>query len=363
MYKLLHIVLGFLILAVVSVSCTKTTDEPVAPVLAELEVIIPSVVGDEGNREVVKRVRFIVFKNMTTDARLDVNEYTETTSSIAVTNFSAKLKATVSDNSMVIVIVNEPTAMKNVLDAISGTRDAENMIFNIADIMNAAGAISDMPMIGVKRDIAVVAEPGPTDNKVKMVVERAVARVDIYLEAMPGSVSTGYTENSSVMLHNVSYQSYFAMGNVDNGTRDNTTETWKNYGKVMQNVAVQDVPKTWPTGTDETWFYIPGNAANNRQMLASFYVAERLFTTDFPGDRLAVSMANIKRANLLTGTTERVVIDKITPKEGGNEEDFNEIRRNNVYEITARVGAVSEITFVSVSVEAWVPLNVDIPIN
>ena len=42
-----------------------------------------------------------------------------------------------------------------------------------------------------------------------MVIERAVARVDVFIEAIDGGAVTGYTAGStSVTLHNFSHDSY-----------------------------------------------------------------------------------------------------------------------------------------------------------
>ena len=74
-------------------------------------------------------------------------------------------------------------------------------------------------MTGVIRDISIAPDETKT---VQMVIERAVARVDVFIEAIDGGAVTGYTAGStSVTLHNFSHDSYFVMGNVGNGTRDN----------------------------------------------------------------------------------------------------------------------------------------------
>ena len=104
------------------------------------------------------------------------------------------------------------------------------MIYDISDILNSDGQIistTGMPMTGVIRDISIAPDETKT---VQMVIERAVARVDVFIEAIDGGAVTGYTAGStSVTLHNFSHDSYFVMGNVDNGTR--ITPTLQNYGK------------------------------------------------------------------------------------------------------------------------------------
>ena len=85
------------------------------------------------------------------------------------------------------------------------------------------------------------------------------------------------------------------MGNVDNGTRDNTDSS-KNYGKVKEDVSESNLlTHKWTAATTETWAYSSAPGAENRKLLCSFYTAERLFKSDY-SDRLSISMANVPKA-------------------------------------------------------------------
>ena len=144
------------------------------------------------------------------------------------------------------------------------------------------------------------------------------------------------------------------MGNVDNGTRDNANPS-KNYGKVKEDVPESDLlPGAWTATTSETWAYSSATGAKNRKLLCSFYTAERIFKSDY-SDRLAVSMANVpKGPSDVTGITEKVIetITKVDDKGSPTAQPFTEIRRNNVYQITARVGKIG-IQILTITVEDW----------
>jgi len=207
-------------------------------------------------------------------------------------------------------------------------------------------------MTGVIRDISIAPDETKT---VQMVIERAVARVDVFIEAIDGGAVTGYTAGStSVTLHNFSHDSYFVMGNVGNGTRDNADSS-KNYGKVKEDVSESNLlTHSWTAATTETWAYSSAPGAENRKLLCSFYTAERLFKSDY-SDRLSISMANVlKGPSDVTGITGKV-IESVTKVDGTGSptaQPFTEIRRNNVYQVTARVGKIG-IQILTISVEDW----------
>lgn len=89
-------------------------------------------------------------------------------------------------------------------------------------------------------------------------------------------------------------------------------------------------------------------------MLCSFYTAERIFKSDY-SDRLSISMANVpKGPSDVTGITGKV-IESVTKVDGTGSptaQPFTEIRRNNVYQVTARVEKVG-IQILTISIEDW----------
>ena len=179
--------------------------------------------GDVEQQEKINSMRFIVFGSTPSGVRMDVNEHILLSTPETATDIDAQLlEVTSSNDILVVVIANEPQSLTSKLDGISNLLTLQEMIYDISDILNSDGQIistTGMPMTGVIRDISIAPDETKT---VQMVIERAVARVDVFIEAIDGGAVTGYTAGStSVTLHNFSHDSYFVMGNVDNGTRDN----------------------------------------------------------------------------------------------------------------------------------------------
>lgn len=351
--KLLHIIyLPFIFLLF---SCSNAVDDLLPLTRAQLSINLLNE-GDLERQEEIKTIRFIVFNHASGVARLDVNKRVVLYTPGTATDITAQLLKVVPDNDiMVIVIVNEPQSLISELDGIGNLGALQEIDYNIAGILNSDGEIissTGMPMTGVIRGISVAPDETKT---VKMVIERAVARVDIFLEATDGGAVTGYTAgSSSVTLHSFTRNSYFVMGNEANGTRDNADPS-KNYGKVMEDVPVSDLlAETWTAAATETWSYSSVTGAVNRKLLCSFYAAERIFKSDY-SDRLAVSMTNIlKGPPDITGITEKVIETIIKVDDSGTPvaQPFTEIRRNNVYQIVAKVGKVG-IQILTITVENW----------
>jgi hypothetical protein len=364
--KLLHIIcLTFITLLF---ACSRDAADEL-PILTRAQLNIGLVNdGDAERQEEIKSIRFIVFDNATSGAILDVNKLVILDTPGTATDITAQLLKVIPNNDIiVIVIANEPQSLTAKLNGITELPLLEELNYSVASVLDSDGEIissTGMPMTGVIRDISIA--PDET-QKVEMVIERAVARVDIFLEAIDGGAMTGYTAGSTtVTLHNFTRGSYFVMGNEANGTRDNTDPS-KNYGKVKGNASDSDLStETWTASTSEMWAYSSATGAKNRKLLSSFYVAERTFRSDY-SDRLAVSMANVlKGPPDVTGVTEKVIetITKVDDKGTPVAQPFTEIRRNNVYQITARVGKIG-IQILTITVEDWgevknIDLNMDL---
>lgn len=352
--KLLHIIC--LVFTTLLFACSRDAADEL-PTLTRAQLSIGLVDdGDAERQEEIKSIRFIVFGNATSGAILDVNKLVILDTPGTATDITAQLlKVVPNKDIIVIVIANEPQSLTAELNGITELPLLQELDYSIASILDSNGEIASttgMPMTGVIRGISVASAE---TKSVKMVIERAVARVDVFLEAIEGGAVTGYTAGStSVTLHNLSNDSYFVMGNVDNGTRDNANPS-KNYGKVKEDVPESDLlPGAWTATTSDTWAYSSATGAENRKLLCSFYTAERIFKSDY-SDRLAVSMTNIpKGPSGVTGITEKVIetITKVDDKGSPTAQPFTEIRRNNVYQITARVGKIG-IQILTITVEDW----------
>ena len=339
--KLLHII--YLASTILLFSCSREADVayelPAHTTRAQLSIDLVNN-GDVEQQEKINSMRFIVFGSTPGGVRLDVNEHILLSTPETATDIDAQLlEVTSSNDILVVVIANEPQSLTSQLDGIANLLTLQEMIYDISSILNNDGQIisaTGMPMTGVIRDISI-------------------ARVDVFIEAIDGGAVTGYTAGStSVTLHNFSHDSYFVMGNVGNGTRDNADSS-KNYGKVKEDVSESNLlTHSWTAATTETWAYSSAPGAENRKLLCSFYTAERLFKSDY-SDRLSISMANVpKGPSDVTGITGKV-IESVTKVDGTGSptaQPFTEIRRNNVYQVTARVGKIG-IQILTISVEDW----------
>ena len=355
--KLLHIIC--LASTILLFSCSREADVayelPAHTTRAQLSIDLVNN-GDVEQQEKINSMRFIVFGSTPGGVRLDVNEHILLSTPETATDIDAQLlEVTSSNDILVVVIANEPQSLTSKLDGIANLLTLQEMIYDISSILNNDGQIistTGMPMTGVIRDISIAPDETKT---VQMVIERAVARVDVFIEAIDGGAVTGYIAGStSVTLHNFSHDSYFVMGNVDNGTRDNADSS-KNYGKVKEDVSESNLlTHSWTATTTETWAYSSAAGAENRKLLCSFYTAERLFKSDY-SDRLSISMANVpKGPSDVTGITEKVIesVTKVDDTGSPTAQPFTEIRRNNVYQVTARVGKIG-IQILTISVEDW----------
>ena len=355
--KLLHII--YLASTILLFSCSREADVayelPAHTTRAQLSIDLVNN-GDVEQQEKINSMRFIVFGSTPGGVRLDVNEHILLSTPETATDIDAQLlEVTSSNDILVVVIANEPQSLTSQLDGIANLLTLQEMIYDISSILNSDGQIisaTGMPMTGVIRDISIAPDETKT---VQMVIERAVARVDVFIEAIDGGAVTGYTAGStSVTLHNFSHDSYFVMGNVGNGTRDNADSS-KNYGKVKEDVSESNLlTHSWTAATTETWAYSSAPGAENRKLLCSFYTAERLFKSDY-SDRLSISMANVpKGPSDVTGITEKVIesVTKVDDTGSPTAQPFTEIRRNNVYQVTARVGKIG-IQILTISVEDW----------
>lgn len=335
-------------------SCSRDTlDESLPLTRAALSVGLADN-GEVEELEDIKTIRFIVFGDASGSPYLDTNVLDTRDVPVPATDIAVRnLEVKSNDDIMIIVIVNEPQELVTRLENVGSLSDLQNLEYDIADILNANEGIDLMPMTGVIRGISVL--PGK-ERSVRMVIERTVARVDVFLQATSDGAETGYTDGStSVTLHNLTYEGYFVMGNESNGTRDNASYPSRNFGQVKADVLESTLlEKTWTAGTTVVWAYSADNDAKNRRLLCSFYTAERIFRTN-GSDKLTVSMKNVRKGpQNITGVTEQEIGQITTAGEDGQAvtKDFTEFRRNNVYQITAKVGKLG-IQIAKVTVEEW----------
>ena len=145
-------------------------------------------------------------------------------------------------------------------------------------------------------------------------------------------------------MHNLSHESVLVNG----------------FGNMKANALLLD--KTWTAGSSDTWIYSSAVGAKNRRLLCSFYTSERAFAGS---NKPTISMTNIRKGAQPTDVIGviRQELGQITPTGGGQSQDFEGFQRNNVYQITAKVGKLG-IQIVRVSVEPWGdPKNIDVEVE
>ena len=180
--RLLHIIC--LVSTILLFSCSRdATDELPALTRAQLDLVNN---GDVEQQEKINSMRFIVFGSTPSGVRLDVNKHILLSTPGTATNIDAQLlEVTSSNDILVVVIANEPQSLTSQLDGIANLLTLQEMIYDISSILNNDGQIisaTGMPMTGVIRDISIAPDETKT---VQMVIERAVARVDVFPIGQP----------------------------------------------------------------------------------------------------------------------------------------------------------------------------------
>jgi len=214
-------------------SCSKNAvefDEQLSNTRALLSIDLTQNAGEE--QVAIKTVRFVIFGNASSSIPyLDVNEFHEEATPLETTDIKAVIEVKGNSDIMAIVIVNEPAGLKSDLDNIGSLSDLKNIEFTIAQLLNnSKEEIALMPMTGIKQGIYV--KPGEAVNPVSMTVERAVSRVDVYLQVTDGGAQTGYINGSTtVTMHNLSHESVLVNG----------------FGNMKANALLLD--KTWTAGS------------------------------------------------------------------------------------------------------------------
>lgn len=361
-------ILGLAAMAALFFCCQS--EKEISPNLATrglLELSLSSVVAS-GNSEEIHTVRFIIFDDASFAPKLDLNEFRDLgADSEEATKFTALLEASVNDDKMVFVIVNEPAALKTTLNGITSPAELAGLEYTFAQTLNGPYTLKDtgIPMTGVKRDVVVKGEnESPiTASRVTMYIERVVARVDLYLKVTEAGAKTGYDGTTVVTLENTYHTGNLVMGNAGNQTRDNITAA-KNFGAVptVSSANLSATPtlwKTWTGTSDETIEYVSGQS--NTLYVCSFYTPERTCATD--AERLKLVLDNVKKSAGGVFARQELLLKTFTD-ENGSPAELNTIRRNYVYRIVGTVGAPTEpILFGGITVSGWGPVqNIDTPL-
>ncbi|MDR2936020.1 MAG: hypothetical protein LBU80_01585, partial [Rikenellaceae bacterium] len=339
-----NIILAFLLLLLCSCSWENelapdgATPAPITT-RGYIEVQVADEHTDEDDVELsddIKTIRFFVFTDLDSYPRKEVGTPKTV---ITEANRASVLKAVFEvsrtehgpNNKLVVAIANEPDAMTVDLDAVTTPRELEDLDLILSDFLSndhlSLQSDTPMPMTGAvwtDRD-DVHATPGAAlaaADRVGLLLERAVARVDVYLTTeITGGVNL--LPNSSITLKNTCTESPFVRHEIGDRV----------LGKI------QTVPSAGFAGNDKAWTPAPGQKnipADASIYVCSFYTPERYCRAD----KLTLDIA------LATDDGEKgatVTLDKLYDGKGVRH-DIDTVRRNNRYIVRGNIRKAQNVT-------------------
>lgn len=285
----------------------------------------------------IERVRFIVFDKATTNPVLEINQLiTVDDSNASVLEVTLEVNNWPSGNDkLVLVVANEPSSMTSTLNATTSYAGFQQIELDFAEFVadNHLAMKDDikMPMTAATWTTTVYdtqAEAEESANRLKMQLQRAVARVDLYMKK-DGDAAVTLRQGSYITLDNTYDKSYFIRNSDNVLTHSNTYS----YGYYMTVAPTDLIPKTW--SLEEDGIAIEENGENNGKglFLCSFYTPERTCSASNDQDKLKLFVKIAIEEEETVRAGEYVLTDFI-PQSGGTPEAIDHIVRNNVYEIT-----------------------------
>ncbi len=312
-------------------------------------------------REGITTVRLFIFDNASTNPKLDVNEL-HTNTAEPGTKVTVKAATSLNTDKMVVAILNEPKQLTSKLASINHPSALEDVAFEFAELFNTnrtavLAAANGMPMTGVLRHVEVNSSHTDASPKtIPMIVERVVARVDVYLNK-DMSRTARLTTATKIRLKKSYDKGYLVTGTEDNGTRFQSSEA-ENFGHLL-TVAPDKL-----TAVSE---WSPTSAislGSTAQRICYFYTPERSCISDNDADKLRLEFVDITIDGVGMRSAE-IILNRMDTAPGGvtDPEDLKlkMIKRNNVYEIYSTVTS-NTIDF-QAQVLDWadaLPVNVDI---
>ena len=341
-------------------ACSLYDNTPNMAAEAQELMVVEMVVGGAEAADSVHKVRYIVFDNASTNPSLDINvPITITGDHRASTTFKTMLEVSSNPDKMLVAIVNEPPKTSAWLDKVTTPEGLEDMTFEMLDAFSflyTYPADTGIPMSGVKRGISVSEENDTPEKapKVTVHVERAVARVELWLQKENSLNSAEVNTSFQATLLRAHDMAYLVTGTTFDGTRFQTgADAWKNFGHML-TVERPIAGIIWKPETDDP----PIVLDDTPKPVVAFYVPER--TCDAPGDADKLEIIIHEILTSLGPRNGRIVLNEFTPQ-GGSSQAITEIRRNNVYRIFGRVtGSSVEFDHVIVS---WVSAEENVIID
>lgn len=319
----------YIVFVVVSlVSCISERSAKDTEVLGTRgNMTIEVLVNKADKHDYVRTARFITFDNASVFPALDINEVaTLDEQEQDAKKFSTTLEVSCNSDKMLVVVLNEPETMTDVLNAVTTPAELAELIFLMNDAFNpnhTAPAASGLPMSGVKRNITVTEGVTAQEN---IHMERGVARVELWLRKESTVAFARVTNSTQVMLENSYAEGFLVVGTKADGTRFQTgVDIENNFGRMLI-----------PNGKYEFvgWFYEsndPLELDDTRQLICAFYTPERTCSSPGDTDKLILDIVGIQAPEGLRNAN--TVLTTFSPEGGGAPQALTEIRRNNVYRI------------------------------
>lgn len=295
--------------------------------------------GEVAPEDQMNTVRLLIFDETSGWPELELNKFFNVADSFAVEVEDASKLGVILDVSKrvgkpnkkrVVAIVNEPQQMKAGLEAVGNYDDLEAMELDFAHFLNndhtTLQSGKGLPMTGMvetQKVYATVAEDEA--DGAEIVLERAVARVQLYIRKDSGLTVPLSTQTTITLKNSYDRESFIRHEDPP-------------FGQIQTVPASQLLSKTWNPAAPIPDSAIPDSGEG--LLLCSFYTPERTCTASGDADKLGI---NIKL--VLADGSEReaaVIIDKAR-RENGTKQNIEAIRRNNSYTIIANVEA-REIT-------------------
>jgi hypothetical protein len=233
----------------------------------------------------IKTIRFIIFDGQGPNAKMEVNDYRSFASEAdRVTKLKGVFEVSKADK-LLVAIANEPPSMRGSLGLVTNRQELEALQMNMTDVFldenNADGNYQEfkpdvmmMPMSGAlwisKGDLKTKEEA--INNLTPLKLERAVARVDVYLTTdITGGVEL--LPGSSVTLKNTYTQSPFI---------HHENEDINRLGHIQTVPASKFITSKWNTAEPSTI-----RELSDTIHICTFYTPER----NCAADKLAVNFS------------------------------------------------------------------------
>lgn len=316
-------------------SCThKPTDTGGEPSVNFMQVEIEE--NGANNAERIKTIRFIVFTGLSSDPVAEVNRLYSEEDFVAEQLSGEKAASRVrivlevgrrsgrANDKLVVAIVNEPATMTSALNDVTAPGQLETLELAMSDFVtnDHLALLPDVPIpmsgaVWTGSDDIYPSVEQAADNTVEIGLSRAVARVDVYMNA---SAADGIRigAGSTVTLDNTCDKSYYirhvddmehVLGNIQTASPDDLTHrSWTMAG------GQKDIPH--------------GEAVH----ICSFYTPERYCVSDKLKLRVGiVTSEGAPRSGTFT-------LDRAVENATQIEKPIDVIRRNNIYRVTATIG-------------------------